>query len=171
MAAFFRGHAFTPHRHDTYAVGVTSAGIQSFRYRGAARHSLPSQVFVLHPDERHDGRAGDERGFGYRIAYVDPKLIGDALAAKTLPFVRDPISDDARLGRAIIDRSSTPTSCRWPCFLFSNGCRRSSGPPSSCTTSSISRSTRSPPLSVARLRGAASSPPAQGSGSGKNAPP
>lgn len=103
MSAFFRGHSFTPHRHDTYAVGVTSVGVQSFNYRGAARHSLPGQAFVLHPDERHDGRAGDERGFGYRIAYIEPALIRDAAATKTLPFLREPISEDGRLSRAIIN--------------------------------------------------------------------
>src|SRR5262245_45691752 len=97
MTAFFQGQAFTPHRHDTYAVGVTAAGIQSFTYRGAARHCLPGQAFVLHPDEPHDGRAGDGRGFGYRIAYVDPALIGAAAKTRTLPFVREPVSADARL--------------------------------------------------------------------------
>src|SRR5262249_55423695 len=103
MTAFLRGHAFTRHRHDTYAVGVTSAGVQAFNYRGAARHSLPGQVFVLHPDEPHDGRAGDGRGFGYRIAYVDPALIGTAAETRTLPFVRDPVGADAGLRRAVIE--------------------------------------------------------------------
>jgi AraC-like DNA-binding protein len=102
MNAFFRGHSFTPHRHDTYAIGMTTAGVQSFDYRGAARQSLPGQVFVLHPDERHDGRAGDERGFGYRIAYIDPALIRDAAEATTLPFVREPVSKDRRLRRAVV---------------------------------------------------------------------
>ena len=101
MRAYFRGHAFSPHRHDTYAVGVTSAGVQAFDYRGSARYSLPGQVFVLHPDERHDGRSGDGRGFGYHIAYIDPALVRVAAAAKTLPFVPEPVSKDARLLRAI----------------------------------------------------------------------
>jgi AraC-like DNA-binding protein len=120
MHAFFRGHSFTPHRHDTYAVGVTSAGIQSFTYRGAARHSLPGQVFVLHPDEPHDGRAGDEQGFGYRIAYVDPALIGEAATTNRLPFLPEPVSADARLRRAVMDIVAEPgnpldelaTACR-----------------------------------------------------------
>ena len=101
MRAYFRGHAFSPHRHDTYAVGVTSAGVQAFDYRGSARYSLPGQVFVLHPDERHDGRSGDGWGFGYHIAYIDPALVRVAAAAKTLPFVPEPVSKDARLLRAI----------------------------------------------------------------------
>ncbi len=106
LAAFFRGHAFSPHRHDTYAVGITTAGIQAFDYRGAGRRSRPGQVFVLHPDERHDGRAGDGAGFGYRIAYIDPALIRVALAgtaAGALPFLADPVSRDSALRAAVIE--------------------------------------------------------------------
>ena len=35
--------------------------MQSFRYRGARRICLPGQLHVLHPDETHDGAAGDRR--------------------------------------------------------------------------------------------------------------
>src|SRR5471030_993974 len=66
IEAFFSGHGFDPHRHDTYAIGYTTRGVQSFRYRDAAQHSVPGQVFVLHPDETHDGRAGTSDGFRYR---------------------------------------------------------------------------------------------------------
>jgi hypothetical protein len=69
---------------------------------GAARHSLPGQVLVLHPDERHDGRSGDGEGFGYHFAYIDPALVHIAGAAKTLPFVAEPVSKDARLRRTIL---------------------------------------------------------------------
>src|SRR5579864_7982621 len=79
IEAYFAGHGFDPHRHDTYAVGFTLEGVQSFRYRGAAERSLPGHVFVLHPDEVHDGRAGTSAGFHYKILYVEPRAIGDAL--------------------------------------------------------------------------------------------
>ncbi|MFC3230579.1 AraC family ligand binding domain-containing protein, partial [Marinibaculum pumilum] len=65
--ARFAGHAFAPHRHDSYAIGTTLQGVQCFSYRGSSTHSLPGQAFVLHPDERHDGRAGTGAGFRYRI--------------------------------------------------------------------------------------------------------
>ena len=67
LAAWFQGHAYHTHRHDTYAIGLTVSGVQAFDYRGAAEISTPGKVVVLHPDERHDGHAGTEEGFGYRI--------------------------------------------------------------------------------------------------------
>src|SRR5215467_3373937 len=104
VEAFFSGHGFDPHRHDTYAIGFTTQGVQSFRYRGASAVSLPGQVFVLHPDETHDGHAGTSTGFRYRILYVEPRAIQSALrgACGPLPFMRDVVSTDRRLAAAIM---------------------------------------------------------------------
>ena len=97
MEAHFRGQAFAPHRHDTYAIGITLAGVQTFRYRGERRQCLPGQCHILHPDEMHDGGAGTDEGFGYRIAYIDPPLIQQALGGRPLPFVADPVLDGSLL--------------------------------------------------------------------------
>jgi AraC-like DNA-binding protein len=88
-----RGRGFAPHQHDTYAVGVTTAGVQVFRYRGRRHVCLPGQVHVLHPDELHDGGPGTDAGFAYRIVYVEPELIREALGGGPLPFVGDPVHD------------------------------------------------------------------------------
>lgn len=106
LRAWFGGRAFSRHRHDTYAIGVTEVGVQTFDYRGRVEHSTPGQVVVLHPDEPHDGRPGTQDGFGYRIVYIDPARIGAAVAAlqggpPRLPFVREPVADDAALGAAV----------------------------------------------------------------------
>src|SRR5260370_7935352 len=82
---------FEPHRHDASAIGITTAGVQTFHYRGLRRICLPGQLHVLHPDEAHDGAAGTDGGFGYRILYIPPELVRDALAGSALPFVADPI--------------------------------------------------------------------------------
>ncbi|WP_119392347.1 AraC family transcriptional regulator [Taklimakanibacter lacteus] len=109
IEAFFTGHAYDPHRHDTYAIGFTVSGVQSFDYRGSRADSRRGNVIVLHPDEVHDGRAGVEQGFRYRMIYIEPRLIAEALADKTnaLPFMRSAISSDPRLlrgvSRALID--------------------------------------------------------------------
>ncbi len=95
------GEGFSPHRHDTYAIGLTLAGVQTFRYRGELRHCLPGQWHVLHPDEVHDGAPGTDCGFGYRIMYVDPWLIQQALGGALLPFVADPIIDPRRMDSSL----------------------------------------------------------------------
>lgn len=92
---------FAPHRHDTYTIGVTLSGIQSFTYRGAARSSHPGQLVVLHPDEQHDGRAGDDGALRYRAAHIAPADIQDVLMGEALPFVEGGVSTDARLYRAV----------------------------------------------------------------------
>src|SRR4029077_17159351 len=87
----FVGQAFAPHRHDSYAIGLTLEGVQTFRYRGAQRQCLPGECHVLHPDELHDGGSGSAAPFAYRIAYVDPTLVQAHLGGSPLPFVTDPV--------------------------------------------------------------------------------
>lgn len=101
MEAFFKGYGFSPHRHDTYALGITLNGVHSFRYRKSMRHSLPGNAVVLHPDELHDGEAGTDEGFHYKILYVPPELIQHILGGKPLPFITDGITTDPRIVTAI----------------------------------------------------------------------
>jgi AraC-like DNA-binding protein len=103
--ARLRGRPFSRHRHHVYAIGVTEEGVQAFDYRGAVEHSLPGQVYVLHPDELHDGRAAGPGLFGYRQIYVSPDRIASALPALTgraapLPFA-PPVTDDPVLARVV----------------------------------------------------------------------
>ena len=97
IEAFFHHAGYAMHRHDTYAIGRTLAGVQSFRYRGSMRNSLPGGTMVLHPDEPHDGQAGTRDGFHYRMIYVDPALFQQALGGKPLPFSEGGLSSDPRL--------------------------------------------------------------------------
>jgi AraC-like DNA-binding protein len=103
LRARFSGHAYDRHRHETYAVGVTEAGLQCFHYRGAARASTAGRVVVLHPDEAHDGHSGAPGGFAYRMLYADPSLIAAALGGRALPFVAEPVFDDPMLRRVVAD--------------------------------------------------------------------
>src|SRR5262245_61367728 len=111
--AWFAGEAFQRHRHDTYAIGVTDSGVQVFDYRGMERSSTPGQVVVLYPDEVHDGRAGTDEGFGYRIVYLDPALLAEAIRALRgrpypLPFVSEAVSSNARLAGAVASAFRAP---------------------------------------------------------------
>ena len=93
LEVHLRQRPFAPHRHDTYAVGITLAGVQCFHFRGRPWHCLPGQCHVLHPDELHDGMAGTGEGFAYRILHVDPALLQQALGGVPLPFVAEPVLD------------------------------------------------------------------------------
>jgi AraC-like DNA-binding protein len=111
--ARFAGEAYQRHRHDTYAVGLTDWGVQMFDYRGSTRISTSGGVVVLYPDEPHDGRAGTDEGFSYRIVYVQPTRLIEALHAvrgkpTPLPFVREPVSTNRRLSRAVAAAFRSP---------------------------------------------------------------
>lgn len=112
IEARFRGNGFSPHRHDTYAIGVTLSGVQTFHYRGAMRASLPGNVIVLHPDEVHDGAAGTDDGLRYRMLYLPPERLMEASGKRGLPFVADPVmaDDDFRLclAEALQDLATEP---------------------------------------------------------------
>ncbi len=114
MEAFFLGSGFTPHRHDTYAIGHTLSGVHNFRYRGSLRHSLPGTTIAIYPDELHDGEACTDEGFHYRIMYVQPALLQEVLGGKPLPYIPGGISDDPRLmsaSRALLQNMDQPLDC------------------------------------------------------------
>ncbi|WP_321910360.1 MULTISPECIES: AraC family transcriptional regulator [unclassified Paraburkholderia] len=100
IEAFFQGKAFAMHRHDTYAIGRTLAGVQSFKYRRGTTHSLPGRTMVLHPDEPHDGQAGTGEGFRYRMIYVQPAVFQHMLGGRALPFIEGGVTNDPRLWAA-----------------------------------------------------------------------
>jgi AraC-like DNA-binding protein len=102
IEAWFHGKAYAMHRHDTYAIGRTLAGVQNFSYRRGHRNSLPGNTIVLHPDEPHDGQAGTDEGFRYRMIYVEPSLFQDVLGGRALPFLEGGVTTDPRLAAATV---------------------------------------------------------------------
>ena len=75
LRAHFQGHAYDPHWHDSYLVGVTEQGVQQFTCRRARHQSTPGKVFLLEPGELHDGHAPTPGGFTYSMLYLDPHWI------------------------------------------------------------------------------------------------
>nr|WP_255607656.1 AraC family transcriptional regulator [Ancylobacter sp. Lp-2] len=122
IEARFRGNGYSPHRHDTYALGVTLSGVQTFRYRGETRFSLPGQIIVLHPDELHDGAAGTELGLRYRMLYLPPERVIEAAGGRRrLPFVPSPVLRDDELRRGLLealgDLEGEPSDLAWDDLL------------------------------------------------------
>jgi AraC-like DNA-binding protein len=97
-ARFFR-HAYAPHVHDTFALGVILAGAEAFRYRGA-RHIAPAGSLVaVNPDELHDGQPSED-GYAYRMLYPSVALvqaIADELDDRPagFPAFAQPVMQDA----------------------------------------------------------------------------
>ncbi len=106
MHAHFVRHVYHRHTHSTYSFGVTEDGAQTFTCRGAAHVSAAGMVMAFNPDDPHDGRAADERGFTYRIVHIGPKLVTDLLGEATerevgFPLFDDPIVTDPVLARVL----------------------------------------------------------------------
>ncbi len=57
IKAHFEGHAFDPHWHDSFLVGITLSGTQQFHCRRERHRSQPGDAFLLEPGEIHDGDA------------------------------------------------------------------------------------------------------------------
>lgn len=106
LRAFFGGHAFDRHAHESLSVGLTDRGVQRFRYRGRQHDSTSGGMIVLHPGESHDGECGAEGGFSYRMIYLDPgygqELLLEAGLGSALPFTSDPLLRDAGLRRSFL---------------------------------------------------------------------
>ncbi|MFE4519061.1 AraC family transcriptional regulator [Kitasatospora sp. NPDC056783] len=106
MRAHFRDFVYPVHSHDTYSVGVTDEGAQSFRCRGGLRTTGPGLVMAFNPDDPHDGRPAAEHGYRYRMLHVGEELFRTVLADADPrragpPLFPAPVLDAPRLARAL----------------------------------------------------------------------
>ena len=108
MHAHFERHVYHRHSHDTYSLGVTDVGAQSFTCRGAAHTSAAGMVMAFNPDDPHDGQATDGDGFTYRMIHIGPELVARVLADATgrppcLPLFAEPVLSDPVLAARLRD--------------------------------------------------------------------
>ncbi|MBB2494906.1 AraC family transcriptional regulator [Aquipseudomonas ullengensis] len=108
IRAHFEGHAYDPHWHDSYLVGVTEQGVQQFNCRREKHLSTPGKVILLEPGEIHDGYAPTEEGFTYSMLYIDPQWLERELhalfehaPADSTPSFASILNTDSRLAGAI----------------------------------------------------------------------
>lgn len=102
MHAHFRDHVYHRHSHETYSLGVTDAGAQSFTCRGAARTSAAGMVMAFNPDDPHDGHAAAESGFTYRMVHIWPEFFARLSGTdRRLPLFRVPVLDDPVIARSL----------------------------------------------------------------------
>ncbi|MGF6208748.1 AraC family ligand binding domain-containing protein [Pseudomonas frederiksbergensis] len=98
LRAHFEGHAYDPHWHDSYLVGVTEQGVQQFNCRRAKHQSTPGKVFLLEPGDIHDGDAPTESGFTYRMLYLNPHWLERELSAL---FESAPLNSQLSFGNTL----------------------------------------------------------------------
>ncbi len=82
VRAHFEGHAYDPHWHDSFLVGITEQGLQQFNCRRQQHNSTPGKVFLLEPGDIHDGTAPEAGGFTYRTLYLDPRWLDRELRSQ-----------------------------------------------------------------------------------------
>ncbi len=120
MNAHFTEHTFERHSHETYSIGVTASGVQTFHCGGTLHASLRGDVILFNPDEPHDGQRGTQEGFGYSMLYVSQQVVDechdkeaglDMSAYFSQPVVRDAAMGHA-LARAITAASQPQESLR-----------------------------------------------------------
>jgi len=95
-SAWKRSSAVGPFRRTVTTATPSASRFPAYRpfiIAGEARHCLPGQCHILHPDDWRDGAPGNDEGIAYRIVYIDPSLIQAALNGQALPFVPDLVID------------------------------------------------------------------------------
>ncbi|AIR91244.1 AraC family transcriptional regulator [Pseudomonas cremoricolorata] len=109
LRAHFVGHAYDPHWHDSFLVGVTEQGVQQFNCRRRRHQSTPGQVFLLEPGELHDGHAPSADGFTYSMLHLPPQWLERELRAlfehapqQALPGFADTLNADPQLAAATV---------------------------------------------------------------------
>jgi AraC-like DNA-binding protein len=105
MSAHFTDHAFERHSHETYSIGVTASGVQTFHCGGTLHASLRGDVILFNPDEPHDGQRGTQEGFGYSMLYVSQQVVDECRDREAgldmAVYFSQPVVRDAAMGRAL----------------------------------------------------------------------
>ncbi|WP_236024749.1 AraC family transcriptional regulator [Arenibaculum pallidiluteum] len=101
IRAHFKGHAYDPHDHDDFLVGVTEQGVQEFRCRRSVHVSTPGRVILIEPGEVHDGRAPRDDGFTYAMLYLPALLFAAPAEYSRAPGFRHTLADDPALAAII----------------------------------------------------------------------
>jgi len=102
LHASYVTHTFARHAHETFAIGLIEAGAGAFASRGTTHIAHASNIFIIHPDEVHDGYTADQNGCTYRMLYPDPALFQRfgpeaRRSSHALPFFPQTIIEDEDL--------------------------------------------------------------------------
>lgn len=107
LRATYITHAFAPHIHEGYAIGVIEGGAEQFKYRRSLHVAPRGSIVLINPGEMHTGEAATEHGWMYRMLYPDISLLQRAaseMAGKQqgIPFFPSPVVDDPQLATQLM---------------------------------------------------------------------
>ena len=80
LDARYRQHAFAPHSHDTFVVGVWESGAATVRCDARERTYAGDDVLVINPGTVHSAGAAAPEGWRYRAIYPSVALVESVLA-------------------------------------------------------------------------------------------
>ncbi len=106
MRATYVQHAFKPHAHAYFVIGMIEAGVQSFTYGRKQLITTPGRLIIINPGELHTGEAAIQDGFVYRALYPGLRLMEDLShhfrqKSGTLPHFNGGIIQDAEMFKRI----------------------------------------------------------------------
>lgn len=84
-------HAFAPHSHEGYGLGVIEAGAERFRYCGSDYLAGPGALVTMNPDVLHTGAAAGDGGWRYRMIYLTPAVVGE-ISGEPAWWYRQPLA-------------------------------------------------------------------------------
>lgn len=118
LRATYITHAFAPHFHEGFAIGVIEVGAETFTYRRNTHIAAAGNIVVMNPAEIHTGQALTPNGWSYRMVYPAVSLLQRAASEVVgrqcdVPFFAQPVLDDpatARLLRRLHLALEAPTT-------------------------------------------------------------
>ena len=120
LHATYITQSFSRHTHDGFAIGVIEQGALGFFYRGENVVASPGSINLCNPGEAHNGHAAAERGWVYRMFYLDTHLLQQAASevagrSRDIPFFQTGVIHDNELARWLhrlhcgLEQLDTPT--------------------------------------------------------------
>ena len=107
LRATYVTHAFAPHFHEGFAIGVIQAGVETFSYRNQRYFSPPGSLVLINPGEMHTGEAAVEQGWSYRMLYPEASLLQQAASEvagrpRHVPFFPAPVVYDKPMAQLVV---------------------------------------------------------------------
>lgn len=115
LRATFIKHAFAPHIHEGYAIGVIEKGAECFKYRSAMHVAPQGSIVVINPEAMHTGKAVNQQGWSYRMLYPEIALVQRAATdavrqPANIPFFPEPVIFDPTLANLLSRMHTTLAS-------------------------------------------------------------